>query len=105
MNHFEIIMAAIVGTVASARVGRFIGFDTYPPIAWLRAKWDDHTSNSGWNKLVHCGYCSTPYIVAADGSWGYFTHGAHMQLAWWLANGFLAASYAAALVIAYDGDD
>ena len=105
MNHFEIVMAAITGCIASARVGRLIGFDSYPPAVWFRIKWDNWTHNSDWNKLVHCGYCSAPYIVAADGAWGYFTHGTHMQLAWWLVNGWLAASYIASMVIAYDGDE
>lgn len=102
MSHFEIICAAVVGVLGTARVARLIGFDTYPPIAWLRSKWDGWTRDSDWNSLVHCGYCSTPYIAGANFAWGYWTH---FQFAWWLLNGWLAASYAAAIVVSYDGDD
>jgi hypothetical protein len=102
LSPFTVVCAAAVTVFAVARLGRLIGFDTYPPVAWLRAKWDQHTEDSDWNKLVHCGYCSTPYLAAADLAWGYFTD---WQTAWWWVNVWLAASYAAAYVIAYDGDD
>jgi hypothetical protein len=98
----QIVFAAIVGVVGSARVARLIGFDTYPPVAWLRRKWDQWTANSDWNSLVTCGYCSTPYIAGANFAWGYWTD---WQFAWWLVNSWLAASYAAAVFLAWDGDD
>lgn len=102
MTHFEMVCAFLVGSAASARIARLIGFDSYPPVVWLRIKWDNATHNSDWNKLIHCGYCSTPYIAAADGGWGWVTH---FQLAWWIVNIWLAASYAAAYIVSYDGDD
>lgn len=102
MTTTRTIFIALLLVVGSARVARLIGFDTYPPVAWLRSKWDQYTSGSDWNSLVHCGYCSTPYLVAANLAWGYFTD---WQSAWWIVNIWLAASYAAAMVVAYDGDD
>lgn len=101
MSHFQIVCAAIVAVFASARVARLIGFDSYPPVAWLRSKWDAHVTGD-WNALVHCGYCSTPYITAADLLWGWLTD---WQEAWWIVNIWLAAAYAAAIVVSYDGDD
>lgn len=102
MTTTQIVFAALVLIGGSARAARLIGFDSYPPVAWLRSKWDAWTEDSDWNKLVHCGYCSTPYLVAANGAWGYFTD---WQFAWWFVNSWLAASYAAAILVAYDGDD
>lgn len=97
-----LIAAFVIGALGSARVARLIGFDTYPPIAWLRSKWDAWTEHSEWNKLVHCPYCSTPYIAAANLTWAYCTE---LQTAWWITNILLAGAYAAAYFVVYDGDD
>lgn len=102
MSPFHVTAIAVLTVLGTARVARLIGFDTYPPVAWLRAQWDARTEHSDWNKLVHCGYCSTPYLAAANLAWGYFTN---WQTAWWWVNIWLAASYAASYVVAYDGDE
>lgn len=97
-----LVVAFLLAALASARVARLIGFDTYPPVAWLRSKWDAATEGSEWNKLVHCPYCSTPYLFGADFAWGYCTG---LQTAWWITNAVLAGAYAAAYFVVYDGDD
>jgi hypothetical protein len=101
MSPFQIVCAALVTIGASARLTRLIVFDTYPPVAWLRIKWHTITKDNEWSKLVDCGYCAAPYFTAALLAWGYFTK---WQLAWWIVCCWLAASYAASIVVAYDGD-
>lgn len=98
----EWIIAFLVGTVAVARLTRLVVFDQYPPAAWLRSKWDSWTNTSMWNPLLHCGYCTAPWIAAPWLAWGWFTD---LQAAWWLASLWLAGSYLAAIVVVHDGDD
>lgn len=92
----------VVGSLSTARIVRLIGFDHYPPAEWLRAKWDQWTRNSEWNLLVRCPYCLAPYVGLGVLLWGYFTD---FNTVWWLANGWLAAVYVAAVFVSYDGDD
>lgn len=107
MSDFHLVAAFIVGTLAVARINRLIVWDTYPPVAHLRAWWDGRTGDSSWNELLHCGYC-----------FGVWASGAQMvavglqvwllgelHWVWWAVNIWLAMAYLSAIVMAYDGDD
>lgn len=110
VSHFLDVCAVIVWVVGSARITRLICFDAYPPAMWLRMKWDERTIQSDWNKLLHCGYCAAPWISLLTGIVSLallpvsvpFSHAATW---FWLIGGWLAGAYAAAVVVAYDGDD
>lgn len=96
------VFAVLVSVLSAARIVRFVAFDHYPPIVWVRAQWDALTGESGWNLLGHCAYCLAPYTSLGVLLWGYFTD---FNLVWWGVNIWLAVSYVAAIVVAYDGDD
>lgn len=98
---FYYVAAAIVGTLGSARLVRLLVNDDYPPVVWLRMKWDRITNDGPWSKLVHCGWCASPYISAVILAWAYLSH---LHLWWWLFNGWLASSYAASWVVFHDED-
>lgn len=101
----EHVLAVVVGIISVARTARLIVWDEYPPTVWLRIKWDDWTHRSAWNKLLHCQFCLTPYLTAGLFIWYLIAerNGSDLGLAiWWIANGIWAASYLAAIVVAYD---
>ena len=102
MDHTTWVFAAIVGVFSSARITRLDVFDHWPPLVWIRDTWDRATATSGWNLLLHCAYCLGAWVTLGIFLWGYLTD---WQTAWWLVNGILGASYATAIVVAYDGDD
>lgn len=102
MDHFTIICAALVGVLATARLTRLITIDEYPPSIWLRIKWHRLTRDGSWAKLVDCPYCASPYVAAGIFGVGELTD---YPFGWWLFCGWLAASYAASIVVVYDGDD
>ncbi len=95
-------LAVLVGIGASARLARLLIHDTYPPIAWVRRKWDALTHDGEWAELVHCHYCATPYIVAAVMLAAWLSD---LHTAWWVVCAWLTASYVAAWVVSNDGSD
>lgn len=100
---FYAIAAALVGIMGSARLVRLIVNDSYPPVVWLRIKWDDKTHKSLWNKLMHCPWCLSPYTTAVVLAW-YLLSDGWARDAWWIFNGWLAASYVASWVVFHDED-
>jgi hypothetical protein len=101
MNTFTMVAAALIGVVSVARLTRLITQDSYPPVAWLRSKWQAITHDGDWSELATCPYCAAPYIAAVVLAWGLLTD---FQTAWWVVNGWLAASYLASMVVVRDGE-
>lgn len=98
------VIAAAVGVVSVARLTRLFTQDVYPPVAWLRAKWEGLVERRGWgdwDTLATCPYCAAPYLAAIILAWGLLTD---FQAAWWIVNGWLAASYLASMVVVRDGE-
>lgn len=105
MSTFEWVAVAIVTVLSSARLTRLATVDKFPPIKWLREKYENKTDGTDWQMLTLCGYCFsfwatalvllTGYLSGWQGTWG---------TVWWLVNGTFGASYAAAVFMAYDGD-
>ena len=87
--------------LGSARIVRLIAFDSYPPSTWLRIQWDNRVTGE-WNSLIHCAYCLAPYIVLVNLAVGMLSN---WFIGWVIINVWLAASYLASIVVAYDGDD
>lgn len=96
-----VLFASVVGVLSTARLTRLLTQDTYPPVAWVRAQWGRITNDGPWYDLVTCPYCAAPYFAAAVLAWGLLTD---FQTAWWVVNGWLAASYLAAMIVARDGE-
>lgn len=102
----EILLAIAVGIVASARMVVLITADDWPPMNWVRIKWESITQNDDgsegpWYKLVECPWCISPWIVAVNLAAGY---GSDMHPIWWVFNLWLAASLAASWVAIKAGE-
>lgn len=94
-------LAVSVWLISSARLTRLITQDPFPPVAWLRIKWDAATEDSEWNDLAHCHWCASPWVVAVMGAWGYFTD---LHWTWWVISIWLSISYLAAIIVHRDED-
>lgn len=110
----EFYWVAVIATtiVSASRLTRLATWDKFPPVAWLRDKYADATDGTGWQLLAFCGYCASFWITGLVMVWGYLagaydfdTRATSPALVWWIANGVLAASYLAAILMAHDGDD
>lgn len=99
MTTFAYIAAAIVLVLSSARLTRLVTQDPWPPMVWVRDRWDERTSESLWNDLLHCHWCFSPWATGVLLLWGWLTD---LQTAWWVFNGWMAAAYLAAMVVERD---
>lgn len=103
--------AFVVGALATGRIARAIYYDAFPPSAWLRARWDDLTTDAkgepgSWNMLLHCPWCITHWIAGATVAWwivGLFVP--WVAVAWWVWHGWWALSYVASMIIVRDEPD
>jgi hypothetical protein len=95
-----IAAAAIpVGIVAAARLTRLVTKDHWPPMSFVRRKYVELTQDTEWSVLAECPFCVAPYVVAADLAWAMKSE---LDKPWWVFNGWLAASYAASLIVVRD---
>jgi hypothetical protein len=102
-----IIAAVVVGIVAAARFTRLVVADTFPPSVWLRMKFAALTKDGSWSTLVQCPWCFGPYAVAANLAWALVVGVTDNDLntkVWWVANGWMAAAYAASWIVYHDED-
>lgn len=100
MRHEELMLVAavIVGVVSIARLTRLATQDIYPPVAWLRRQWEKHTKGD-WQVLAICHWCASPWIAALVIAWAVLSD---LHWTWWAFNGWLAASYVAAMIVERD---
>jgi len=94
------VAAVVVGVLASARLTRLLVLDDYPPAVWVRERWHSVTREGAWAELVDCIYCAAPWVtlpVLVAGVWS------GLAVWWWLVCGWLAGSYVASVVVAFDG--
>jgi hypothetical protein len=96
-----IILYAIVGIIASARITRLVVADDYPLIVKARVAWDNNVRGL-WNKLLHCHWCFAPWATLLVGflAWLCDYHG--VPVVWFIVFGWLAASYLASMVVQFD---
>lgn len=99
MTNFEMVVAAIIGVLSVARTARLVVWDEYPPMVWLRMKWDEKWGEDGWGKLIHCQFCATPYMAVGMALWFWASDG---HWTWWVINGVWGLSYVSAIIVAYD---
>ena len=94
------ILAFVVLSLSAGRITRLITADSFPPVVWLRMKWDDKTHQSeDWNKLLHCHWCLSFWVVVPLALWGYFSH---LHESWWVVNGIMAVSYVVPMIVERD---
>lgn len=106
-------LAVVLTTIVSAsRLTRLATVDKFPPVKWLRTKYEDATDGSDWQWLTLCGYCFSFWTTVIVVLWGWFANAytGHPTAevwtqVWWYANGTFAASYLAGILMAYDGAD
>lgn len=96
------IVAFVVGTLSAGRITRLIVHDDFPPVVWLRIKWDDKTDGSGWNKLLHCHWCFSMWAAAPIGIWAWLSN---LHTSWWVFNAIMAAAYVAPMIVERDQKD
>lgn len=112
--YLEYATATVVGLLSIARLTRLVTQDTFPPVAWLRAKWDQLNEKTvkhqygginvvpgGWTDMLHCAYCFSTWATIPVLGWAILSD---LSPAWWIINGWLAAAYVAAMIVARDGD-
>jgi hypothetical protein len=93
------VAAVPVGIVAAARLTRLVTKDHWPPMSYVRRKYVELTEGTEWSVLAECPFCVAPYVVAADLAWAMTSD---LDKPWWVVNGWLAASYAASLIVVRD---
>jgi hypothetical protein len=105
LSPFLLVLAIVVTILSAGRTARLIGFDEYPPMVWLRDQWDRRFGDEGWGKLIHCPFCSAPYLFGGITVWfllAYGYGGDLAQLLWWFINGIWGFSYLSSILVAYD---
>lgn len=103
-----LVLTVLVGALGTARFTRLLVHDTFPPAAWLRAKWSLVTtradgSDGDWAILLGCHFCFG--IWAAALCLGLFWLGtivAWIAVTWWWLYGILALGYVAAMIVERD---
>lgn len=110
MTEFEWVAFAVITVVSIARLTRLATVDKFPPIQWLRDKFEEKTDGTGWNLLTMCGYCFSFWVAVGVVGWAVLAEvvtGSREipALVWWGVNGTFAAAYLGAIVMANDGDD
>lgn len=101
MSEFEWVAAAIIAVMSTARITRLLVVDKFPPIKWVRDKYEIKTDGSDWQLLALCGYCMGFWVALLVVGTGYLS-GFHT--AWWWVNAVFAVAYAGSIVMAFDGD-
>jgi hypothetical protein len=98
-----VVLGLFVAVIGSGRVTRVIVYDDFPPTIWLRMQWDKLTDDNSWNKLFHCFWCMSHWVMLLCIGW--FWIGLFVQWigwSWWLFFGWFALSYLQAMLIARD---
>lgn len=95
------ILATIVGLFSIARTARLLNFDDFPPVKWLRDKAIAKLPVK-WTDIAECSFCLAPYLTAGMIGWAYLSD---LHWTWWVINGWWAAAYASAIIVAYDQPD
>lgn len=93
------LAAFFVGVLAVARFTRLVTEDDFPPILWLRSRWDRATRNSHWSILLECPFCFAAWVALADLTWAWVSR---LHPAWWFCNLWFAVAYLAAMIVVRD---
>ena len=98
---FMLVLALITGILALTRAVRLVVDDEYPPMVKIREWYCKHTSEQ-WNPLIECPWCAAPYLavpaVAGFALLVAFPSWTALLWAWWIVNGWAAASWLASFL-------
>lgn len=101
-NPFVLVLGLLTIVLGAGRLTRVITYDAYPPAVWLREQWVDLVRGGDWARLFTCFWCMSPWVTAAAIVHGTLAYGTFLEWTFWAFWGWLALSYAAALVLARD---
>ena len=93
-----LIIAFLVGVVATGRLTRFAVDDDMPILVWLREKYILAVPEK-WAELVMCGFCVSVWFALPNVLLAWATD---LSWVWWLPNLWLAGAYLAAILHARD---
>lgn len=97
------VVALLTTVLSAARLTRLIVNDSWPPVLWVKGKWDAWTDRSprrqAWWLLLQCPWCLSPWMTLLVGAWGVLSH---LHWTWWAFNGWLALAYLAGMVVFHD---
>lgn len=96
-----LVIYAVVGIIAAARITRLVVVDDYPLIVKARIAWDNKVRGM-WNKLLHCHWCFAPWATLVVGALAYACDQWGVAYVWFIVFGWLAASYLASMVVQFD---
>lgn len=109
---YETLAFAVIAVLSAARITRLLTFDAFPPIKWLREKYEDATDGSPWQTIAYCPWCMGFWVMAALTVWAYAVgvvgpdrDATTAQAVWWGVNWIFGGSYVASMVMVRDGDD
>lgn len=107
---FYWLAVTVVTVLSAARLSRLATSDAFPPVVWLREKYERATDGSEWQLLALCAYCAsfwlTALVVTGAALSGVLVWSPLVEWfepAWWIFNGAFAASYLAVITMAHDG--
>lgn len=95
-----LVLAFLVGTIATGRVVRLVTQDAFPPSDWLRVRFSVWAGEK-WGVLVECPWCFAPYVATANVLWAYFSD---LGTLWWIVNLIAASAYLASILVIHDED-
>jgi hypothetical protein len=98
MTPFTMVAASLIGIVSVARTVRLLIYDEFPPVEWLRVRLIALLGDT-WGKVLTCPFCLAPYLATGLALWAWWSD---LNTFWWVVNGVWAASYVAAVIVAYD---
>ena len=95
------IAVALVTITSASRLTRLVVADKFPPVLWVRSRYEERTEGTGWEWLTMCAYCFSFWATLAVVLTGWLSD---WHTAWWVVFGSLGASYLAAILMTRDGD-
>ncbi len=120
MSTFELLLAAVAGTLTIARLTRLVVDDEWPPILVLRQKyvqflgwiflrdadeeeksWEEQIAKvEAWEKLIDCPFCLSFWVAlgAAPLTWLSYNGDSQLDWWWWIPTLVMSTSYVAAMV-------
>lgn len=102
LQWWQILLAVVIAVIGAARLTRLVTHDSFPPIVWLRMKYEDHVPED-WGTLVHCPWCMGPWMMLIAMllflptvlvPWFAFV--------WWFFYGWMALSYLVSQYVHFD---
>lgn len=104
-DRFLLVLAIITGVIATARATRLVVDDTWPPIVRFREWYTDRVP-ARWEPLVECPFCASTWLAVPNVVWFAlmirWPDAWWLSVPWWIANGWFALIYVAAIITTRD---